>query len=247
MKMIHYFFSSIPFSKSVKFMSVRQAVACLAQFHFGLKQHRKSEQDKIRRKTIMKKSLLLTILGVAASMTAFCGDGYINFANYNATPFYAVVYGPCALQGTQVGANVDVELGWANGSGVTSGFTLIPSSVTAISATWSQPDNGIGDNITGWFVGPTITLTGYTGGPVTFDILAWVASGPYSGGTYDTSLNGSLIWTEPASAIATGVEAPGEFTAMPGDIMIAIIPEPTTLALGILGGLSLLAFRRKQA
>jgi hypothetical protein len=27
MKMIHYFFSSIPFSKSVKFMSVRQAVA----------------------------------------------------------------------------------------------------------------------------------------------------------------------------------------------------------------------------
>jgi hypothetical protein len=28
---------------------------------------------------------------------------------------------------------------------------------------------------------------------------------------------------------------------------MAIIPEPTTLALGILGGLSLLAFRRKQA
>jgi hypothetical protein len=34
---------------------------------------------------------------------------------------------------------------------------------------------------------------------------------------------------------------------MPGDIIMAIIPEPTTLALGILGGLSLLAFRRKQA
>jgi hypothetical protein len=34
---------------------------------------------------------------------------------------------------------------------------------------------------------------------------------------------------------------------MPGDIMIAIIPEPTTLALAGLGGLALLAFRRKQA
>jgi hypothetical protein len=70
----------------------------------------------------MKKSLVLAILGVTASMTAFCGDGYIFFSNYNATPFYAVVYGPCALQGTQVGANVDVELGWANVAGLQAGL-----------------------------------------------------------------------------------------------------------------------------
>ena len=164
------------------------------------------------------------------------GQGYIFFANYNATPYYAVVYGNGPKLGTQVGAEASVELGWANGSGVTSGFTLLPSSITAISATLSQADNGSGPSITGWFYGPTVQLLEYSGGAVSFEMLATAPS--YAG---------SLIWTEPASAIATGLSSPGEFTAMTGDVVMLFVPEPTTLALAGLGGLALLAFRRKQA
>jgi hypothetical protein len=187
----------------------------------------------------MKRTILAAVLGVAGLAVSSYGQGYISFQNYASTPYYAVVYGNGPKAGTQVGAEASVELGWANGAGVTSGFTLIPSSITAIDPTILQGDNGIGANITGWFIGPTVTLTGYGLGAVTFEILATAPN-------YSNAAS-PLIWTEPASAIATGISSPGEFTAMPGDIVMTYVPEPTTLALGILGGLSLLAFRRKQA
>jgi hypothetical protein len=185
----------------------------------------------------MKRTILAAVIGVAGLAVSSYGQGYINFQNYVANPYYAVVYGNGTKLGTQVGSEASVELGWANGSGVTSGFTMLPSSTTAISAVDSQPDNGSGPSITGWFIGPTVTLTGYIpGDAVSFEILATAPS--YAG---------SLIWTEPASNIATGTAHVNNFSAMPGDIVLLNVPEPTTLALGILGGLSLLAFRRKQA
>jgi hypothetical protein len=197
----------------------------------------------------MKRTILAAVLGVAGLAVSSYGQGYINFGNYTAVPYYAVVYnssvGPRA--GTQVSSEASVELGWANGAGVTSGFTMIPSSTTAILATQLAQDNGSGPFITGWFQGPTVTLTGYTLGAVTFEILGWDSTGPQGGTSATSQYQGKLIWTEPASAIATGLSAPGSFTAMTGDIVLNYVPEPTTLALGILGGLSLLAFRRKQA
>jgi hypothetical protein len=190
----------------------------------------------------MKRTILAAVLGVAGLAVSSYGQGYINFGNYSSVPYYAVVYnstvGPS--KNLQVGSEASVELGYKYG--VQTSFTLIPSSVTAISGTLTAVDNGTGgafsgSTITGWFIGPTVTIAGYASGPVTFEILA----------TAGANYAGSLVWTEPATAIATGLSAPGQFTALPGDIVLNYVPEPTTLALGILGGLSLLAFRRKQA
>jgi hypothetical protein len=198
----------------------------------------------------MKRKTLAAVLGAAGVIgmaISSYGQGNVIFNNYGASPYYAVVYGttaqhiPAGLAGTAAGANVNVELGWALGT-VTSGFTLVPSSITAVNGTLTQPDDGVGSPIGGWFQGPTLALVGYSAGPISFEILATVASGPNAG----LGWGGSLVWTEPS--IPSGLSPAGYFTAMPGDVVIvAPVPEPTTLALAGLGGLALLAFRRKQA
>jgi hypothetical protein len=173
------------------------------------------------------------------------GQGYINFNNYAAVPYYAVKYGtqgqgiPALLAGTAAGPEVSVELGYEYGTQTS--FTLVPSSVTPISSVYSQPDNGVLPAIGGWFIGPTVTIAGYASGAVQFEILATANSGAAAGDT------GKLVWTEPASAIATGLSSPGEFTAMPGDVVIVGVPEPTTLAFAGLGLAALVVSRRKKA
>jgi hypothetical protein len=189
----------------------------------------------------MKRKTLAAVLGAAGVIgmaISSYGQGNIIFNNYQATPYYAVVYGTTAqhitplLAGTGAGANVNVELGYMFGAQTS--FTLVPSSITAIDPSLTLAGGG-------WFQGPTLVIPGYSAGAISFEILATVASGTGAG-----SWNGSLSWTEPS--IPSGLSPAGTFTAMPGNVVIvAPVPEPTTLALGILGGLSLLAFRRKQA
>jgi hypothetical protein len=197
----------------------------------------------------MKRKTLAAVLGAAGVIglaVSSYGQGNIIFNNYSATPYYAVVYGttaqniPALLAGTAAGANVSVELGYMFGAQTS--FTLVPSSLTAIDPGMPmQADGGTGPVIAGWFHGPTLAIPGYTAGAIQFEILASVTSGTGAG-----SWSGTLAWTEPS--IPAGLSPAGYFTAMPGDVVIvAPVPEPTTLALGALGGLALLAFRRKQA
>jgi hypothetical protein len=193
----------------------------------------------------MKRKTIAAVLGAVGLAATSYGQGYINFNNYEATPYYAVMYGtqgqgiPALLAGTAAGPEVSVEMGYEFGTQTS--FTLVPSSITPISGTISAPDNGVGPSIGGWYLGPTITIPGYASGSVTFEAIATVNSGAAAGDS------GKLIWTEPATAIATGLSAPGFFTGLTGDLVIVGVPEPTTLALAGLGGAALLALRRKKA
>jgi PEP-CTERM motif len=207
----------------------------------------------------MKRKALAVVLGVAGMLgmaASSYGQGNIIFNTYASSPYYPIVYGSVAqgvdasLAGTGAGQNVEAELGYFIGtSSSPSDFTLIPSSITPVIAA-TEPPNGVGSAISGYLAGPTLSITGYSSGPISFEILAWVASGTGAGGgTFATSgYNGSLIWTEPS--IASGQSPAGYFTAMPGDVTMlptSPVPEPSTWALAGLGALAFLAFRRKKA
>jgi hypothetical protein len=203
----------------------------------------------MKRKVLAKIIGAGSVLGLAVSVQA----QQVAFDNYDASPYYHVRYtstaslAPAGLAGLSAGANVDVEMGYVLGS-VQSGFTLVPSSITAISSTLSQPDAGAGPAVGGWFQGPAVTIPGYTpGNPVSIEVLAWVASGTGAGGgTFATSLyTATKTWTE--SSLAFGGVPAADFTGMNGDIILAAtVPEPTTIALLGLGAAGLLALRRRN-
>lgn len=177
----------------------------------------------------MKRKVFSTVLGAAGLLSLAISSpaqGKIYFDNYNSNPYYPIVYaGSNALAGSEAYA----ELGYALGT-TTTGFTLIPTSITEVNATTP-----------GYFQGGIVQIPGYTSGPVSFEILAWVGAS-YASATY----TGSINWTEPSIAVSPA--RAGFFTALPGDVVLTPTPEPTTLALAGLGGLaSLVAFRRKQA
>jgi hypothetical protein len=206
----------------------------------------------------MKRKVIATIIGASGvlGMAASSYGQQVIFDNYGASPYYQVRYSstpslaPAGLAGLSATKNVDVEMGYVLGS-VQAGFTLVPSSITAVDPNnnLSQPDGGVGANVTGWFQGPAVTISGYSSGPVSIEVLAWVASGlGAGGGTFATSdYTAVKTWTE-ASLFAGGVPAVN-FTGMNGDIVLAGVvptPEPTTIALLGLGAAGLVALRRRN-
>jgi PEP-CTERM motif len=207
----------------------------------------------------MKRKVIAAIIGtvgVVSLATSSYGQGSIFFNNYESTPYWPIVYGAGtgALQGTGAGANVDAELGYFIGTSSNPAvFTLLASTITAVNPASIAPPNGSGAPTTGYFEGPIASIPGYTSGPISFEILAWVASGVGSGagGTFATSTinDGSapMIWTEPS--IPANPSPATFFTALSGEtILTSAVPEPSTLALAGLGGLaSLVALRRKKA
>jgi len=195
----------------------------------------------------VKRTVLASVLGAAGllGLTASSyGQAQIFFDNYVASPYYNVHY---TGTGVAAGTEVSVELGYAVGAGQTSGFTLLPATITTINPLDSQPNGGVGPAVGGWFDGPVATLTGVGAGQAaTLEVLGWTTTG---GTTFaNAAFNGTLIWTEPGITLGGNGLPASNFTAMPGSLILSPTPEPTTLAIAGLGGLaSLLALRRKQS
>jgi hypothetical protein len=167
------------------------------------------------------------VFGLAASSHA---QGNVQFSDYTFSNYYPVVYD----NGNGAGAETSVEFGYSLDSGVT--WTLVPSSITSINPALIAAPNGVGTPTTGFFQGPAVSIPGYTGGPIGVEILATAPGG----------WTGMLQWTEPS--IAINPSPAGQFTAMPGSVVMSPVPEPSTLALAGLSGFGmLLAFRRKKA
>jgi len=130
--------------------------------------------------------------------------------------------------------------------------SLDPSFVAvagAANATVFQASTATG--FEGTFSGGTGTSSfNATTGNAQFEVIAWV--GANSSSTFNAaSIRGvSSVWSQ-----ATGTPAssgPPPIAANPANLMIpdlhinlAVVPEPSTLALGVLGGLGLLMRRRK--
>ena len=209
----------------------------------------------------MKKNVIATVIGAAGLIglaASSYGQGQIFFNTYASAGYYPVTYSAQAQTALGVGLgaapNVSVELGYFIGTATAgSVFTLLSSTIQAVGTSTAPSAGGSGPVCAGFVQGGVVSggIPGYSSGPISFEILAWVASGSGSlGGTYATSgYHGSFSWTE--ASINSGASTPAAyFKNLSGNAVLTptAVPEPTTLALAGLGGLaSLIMLRRKNA
>ena len=101
-----------------------------------------------------------------------------------------------------------------------------------------------GSTARGTVVVPAVTVTDVFGGPVTLQVRAW--SGTFA--TYEAALagGGKTGFSNLLNLLATGAP-PGTPTDLVGIQGFNLVPEPSTIALGVLGLGSLLLFRRRKA
>jgi hypothetical protein len=89
----------------------------------------------------------------------------------------------------------------------------------------------------------TLTVPGNTGQAVDVQVRAWMTTGPGGGATYELAQSrgaSGIFSVTPASAPATPPDLVGLTS-----FNIQIVPEPSTIALGVLGAAALLLRRRK--
>ncbi len=142
----------------------------------------------------------------------------------------------------------------AIGGGVSSAFFVQvlggvnAGSMFAIDSNGSSPLTSIIAGSAGNFDGnfgyiPTVTANANGA----FQVLAWEGG---AGSTFDTAtIRGSSAIFSQATGIDSGPPSTPNpaILAIPGNIQLAlaVVPEPSTIALGVLGGLGLLLRRRK--
>jgi hypothetical protein len=187
----------------------------------------------------MKRALIATILGLAASVASSYGQ-----ANYVFN-----TYGPSA------GAPAGVVT-WSSvaslapageaGLGVTTADAVKANLLWQVGATTGDLGLAVPTTTDGGFdgwieYGPVVGVDGaYTGGPITFTIEVW------QGNSFLTAAyRGTETWTE---AGPSGPALPAiQFANLPQvPITISAVPEPTTLALAGLSAAGLLMFRKRQ-
>jgi len=214
----------------------------------------------------MKKALVAAILGIALNVTSSHAQGYIVFENYlvatGGTPVWSgVTYGStagAALQNKYVGAasgfKADLLVSLDGGSS----YSLVAGSATPFYGTFNgQPSNSQdgGSPTTdgaGSFIGPKVTIPGYTSGAVSFIVEA------YNGSSY--AATGGANQYRGQSAAFTINSLTTDQLATPGNILnlsgttpqglqafaVNTVPEPSIFALAGLGAAGLMAFRRKK-
>jgi PEP-CTERM motif-containing protein len=201
----------------------------------------------------MKRTLVASILGLAATAVSSYGQGTIVLNNY-ATPSYQPVQWGTGVTGQTAGTSVDtasveIELLYAVGtfsstsaflaaSPTDGGTTFIDPTVNEAGSYGGGGPGGYYDDsspvtISGWFGtannGAVSGSNPYDPGsdPVTFLTEGWLTTGPQGGSSYNTALaHGiSALWTETAANV--GVSTAGICPL--GDPALGFANGPTKL------------------
>jgi hypothetical protein len=191
----------------------------------------------------MKRNIVASILGIAASVASVAssyGQGQVLFKNYGTTTFAPVQYAASSVPGGKenlyIGGTFHADLLYTYGAISGSAQNSAGSAISTLFFSIDAADQATGS---GFFNGDAATVPGYTAGPVTFTVRA------YNGNDYASSaVRGETTFT--LSSISTGLTLPGEFGAQMTGFRVALIPEPSTLALIGLGTGALLFFRRRK-
>lgn len=166
----------------------------------------------------MKKLALLAAMSMV-SVSAMA-DATVAVENYSADKAIFQL-----TAGTAIASDVFVEL---------LGDGKVVSTFTALKA-----DAGYFDNSVGVVPGAADNST------VAFTLRAWTAGAAYPG----TGLAGEVSWSQATGswnpAAVPPAPATGPALALPSSVILGPIPEPSTVALGVLGAAALLLRRRK--
>lgn len=177
------------------------------------------------------KTLMLASAFVAAAATALA-QGTVKFSNYSTVDgINSPVYAPG-----------NVKLGAAYLGQLYAGTTA--DSLAPVGTAVAFKDAaGAG---TGYVIGGTVTINSVAGGANAFiQLRAWEAAG---GTSYEAAqASGKMFGASPTITIATGNpngSPPTVPAALTGLASFTLVPEPSTLALGVLGAAALLLRRR---
>lgn len=198
----------------------------------------------------MKKVLVATILGLTAAVSTY-GQAVIRFDTYNANPYAQVQWtsdsakAPTGRAGTLANENEFVaNLLWSYGAGITGSAGLaVPTTAD------------VGGYGSGFIMGPEIsTAASFSSAMlINFTIQVWdPAYASYAAAVAANGATGFINWDEniPQDFIDGTVgfvpTVSGGFNHLPGNIIVAQVPEPSTMALAGLGAAALLIFRRRK-
>ncbi len=163
----------------------------------------------------------------------------------------ANVGGVNGVSGTRIGSEFTAALlysmdGGATYSTLTAGQSGSGTYPTAFA--FGIGADGDSANFAGYFFGNTVTIPGYTSGPISFIVEA------YHGSSYATAdwKGQSPSFTLSSIAFTGGTgnpPPPTDLTSGPGALQsfVVTVPEPSVFALAGLGAAGLMAFRRKKA
>lgn len=180
----------------------------------------------------MKRTVALTILGIAAATTAY-GQGSIALGNYFA-PYVPTVYSGGPLDGVAVapGDGVSIEVWWGQGAGLDQNSLALGETFAALNGNY---DGYYGPEIfviPTWSAGQTWTFQFRASG----DVLGTpIDTGASRGGTFSTD-----------QIVLDGGPTPPTYFKTPESSFTVVVPEPTTFALAGLGAAALLIFRRRD-
>jgi len=199
----------------------------------------------------MKKTVLATALALMGSFAAVSsyGQGSVIFENYDFGALNApVTFGQTAnvggvsgTSGLRVGSEFTADILYSLDGGVT--YTLLTQGNAGAGGAYPTAFTGTDGNAAsgaGYFLGPTITIPGYTSGAVNFIVEAYHGSS-YAAGDWKGK---SAAFSVPG--LATGQSPASQFPGGSLQAFAVTVPEPSVFALAGLGAASLLAFRRKK-
>jgi len=177
------------------------------------------------------KKLLVTLAAVLVSASTFA-QGTILFNNRQPSGDARVT----RPDGTGAGAGITAQLFLVGAGGA---LTAIPGTTTFRETPAAAT----------FFVNPiTVTVPGVAvGGSATVRMRAWATSA----GSYDAAVAGGGLWGESNDSLVSNLggpvagSPPAPDAPLTGINSFQLVPEPSTMALGLLGAAALLYRRRK--
>lgn len=175
----------------------------------------------------MKKTIV-ALMALAATTVATFGQAQVVLANLSGTVDAPIGAGPVGGPFTQ-----------NPGPGARAALYLADSNTMITPATTFLDFAGFEKYLTQ----ATLTVPGNTGQAVNVQVKAWMTTGPGAGATWEAAASkgaSSVFSVTPAVSPATPPDLVGLTP-----FNITIVPEPSTIALGVLGAAALLLRRRK--